>query len=115
MDCRRFAQVTFFVVAVLALPAAVSAQSAITGAVRDTTGAVLPGTTVEASSPALIERVRTAVTDAQGRYAIVDLRPGLYSVTFTLPGFNTIVQNGIELPSNFTSTVNAAMKVSALA
>src|SRR5436853_2496942 len=97
------------------LPATVSAQSAIAGAVKDATGAVLPGTTVEASSPALIERVRTAVSDAQGRYAIVDLRPGLYTVTFTLPGFNTVMQTNVDLPSNFTATINAEMKVGALA
>jgi len=60
----------------------------IAGAVRDISGAVLPGVTVEASSPALIEKVRTVVTDAQGRYSIVELRPGTYTVTFTLPGFS---------------------------
>lgn len=70
----------------LMVPAVASAQSAISGLVRDTTGAVLPGVTVEASSPVLIERVRTATTDDQGRYTISDLRPGTYEVTFTLPG-----------------------------
>ena len=70
------------------LPATASAQSAITGVVTDTSGAVLPGVTVEAASPALIEKVRTTVTDAEGRYSIVNLRPGTYSVTFTLPGFS---------------------------
>ncbi|PYR25308.1 MAG: hypothetical protein DMF98_12740 [Acidobacteria bacterium] len=86
-------------------PALVSAQSAITGVVKDSSGAVLPGVTVEATSPALIEKVRTVVTDTQGRYAIVDLRPGLYKVTFTIEGFSTFVQERIELPSNFTATV----------
>src|SRR6185436_13631789 len=62
----------------------------IAGVVRDTSGAVLPGVTVEAASPALIERVRTATTDAQGQYKITDLRPGVYTVTFTLPGFSTV-------------------------
>ena len=81
---RLFADVTVIASLGLLLPAAVSAQSAITGAVKDATGAVLPGVTVEAASPALIERVRTAVSDAQGRYAIVDLRPGVYTVTFTV-------------------------------
>jgi hypothetical protein len=99
----------------LVLPAGVSAQSAITGAVKDATGAVLPGVTIEVASPALIERVRTAVSDAQGRYAIVDLRPGAYTVTFTVQGFNTFVQSGLDLPSNFTATVNADMKLGALA
>jgi len=96
------------------LPAAASAQSAITGLVRDSSGGVLPGVAVEASSPALIEKVRAVVTDGQGRYAIVDLRPGVYKVTFTIQGFNTSVQDAIELPSNFTATVNADLRVGAL-
>src|SRR4051812_40740292 len=83
------------------LPAAVFAQTtstgAIAGVVRDATGAVLPGVTVEAASPALIEKVRTVVTDAQGNYKIVDLRPGSYVVTFALPGFSTVKREGIEL------------------
>jgi hypothetical protein len=90
------------------------AQSGITGQVRDTTGAVLPGVTVEATSPALIEQTRTVATDAQGRYAIVDLRPGSYRVTFTLSGFATFVRDGVELPSDFTATVNAELRVGAL-
>jgi hypothetical protein len=73
------------------LPAAARAQTGVVaGVVRDTTGAVLPGVTVEAASPALIERVRTAITDGEGQYKIVDLRPGTYAVTFTLPGFTTM-------------------------
>jgi hypothetical protein len=91
------------------------AQSATTGAiagtVRDASGAVLPGVTVEASSPALIEKVRTATTDAQGNYKIVDLRPGAYSVTFTLTGFVTVKRDGIELTAGFTATANADLKV----
>jgi Carboxypeptidase regulatory-like domain len=90
------------------------AQSAISGLVRDTSGAVMPGVTVEASSPVLIEKVRTVVTDDQGRYAIVDLRPGVYTIAFTLAGFNTYRQDALELPSNFTATVNAEMRVGAL-
>ncbi len=96
------------------LPAAASAQSAITGLVTDSSEAILPGVTVEAESPALIEKVRTVVTDNQGRYTIIDLRPGAYTVTFTLPGFTTVVQDGVELPSNFTATVNASLKVGAI-
>lgn len=99
------------------LPATTSAQSAasgIAGVVKDTTGAVIPGVSVEAASPALIERVRTVVSDAQGLYKIVDLRPGIYTVTFTLPGFNTIRREGIELPASFTATVNAEMRVGSL-
>jgi hypothetical protein len=94
------------------------AQSATTGAIagatKDTTGAVLPGVTVEASSPALIEKVRSVVTDAQGNYKIVDLRPGTYAVTFTLPGFSTFKREGIELTTGFTATANAEMTVGSL-
>jgi hypothetical protein len=88
--------------------------SAIAGLVKDTSGAVMPGVTVEAASPTLIEKVRIAVTDDAGLYKIIDLRPGVYSVTFTLPGFNTIRRDGIELTSSFTATVNADMRVGAL-
>ncbi|PYR00557.1 MAG: hypothetical protein DMF94_07015 [Acidobacteria bacterium] len=98
----------------LLLPGAVSAQSSITGLVKDTTGAVLPGVTIETTSPAIIEKVRTAVSDGQGRYTIIDLRPGVYKVTFTVPGFTTFVQDRIDLPSNFTATVNAEMKLGAV-
>lgn len=87
---------------------------AIAGTARDTTGAVLPGVTVEAASPALIEKVRTAVTDAQGNYKIVSLRPGTYSVTFTLSGFSTFKREGIELTAGFTAAANADMKVGGL-
>jgi Carboxypeptidase regulatory-like domain len=87
------------------------ANSAIAGVVKDTTGAVLPGVTVEASSPALIERVRSAVTDEKGEYKIIDLRPGTYAVTFALPGFSTVKREGIELTANFTGNVNVDMKV----
>ena len=89
-------------------------QTAIAGTVRDATGAVLPGVTVEASSPALIERTRTAITDSQGQYRIIDLRPGVYSVTFTLQGFNTFRRDGIELTTTFTAQVNADLKVGSL-
>src|SRR5437870_2529054 len=103
----------------LLLPPCASAQSAssgsIAGMVRDTTGAVLPGVTVEAASPALIEKVRTAMTDGQGNYKITDLRPGTYNVTFTLVGFATYKREGIELSAGFTATANADMKVGALA
>src|SRR5438034_863647 len=81
--------------------------SGIAGVVKDATGAVLPGVTVEASSPALLERVRTVVTDSQGRYNITDLRPGVYTVTFTLSGFSLVRRESIELTASFTATVNA--------
>src|SRR5262245_65036027 len=103
---------------VLLLPSLASAQQAsasgIAGVVRDTSGAVLPGVTVEASSPALIEKTRSIVTDSEGRYNIVDLRPGVYQVTFTLSGFNVFRRDGIELTSGFTATVNADLQVGAL-
>jgi hypothetical protein len=96
------------------IPAVVSAQSAIAGQVKDNSAAVLPGVTVEASSPALIEGKRTAVTDGQGRYTIVDLRPGVYSVIFTLQGFTRVEREGIELSSNFTATVDATLNVGSI-
>ena len=86
----------------------------VAGVVRDTSGAVIPGVTVEAASPALIEKVRSAITDAQGLYQIVDLRPGVYTVTFTLPGFSTVRREGIELTGSFTATVNAELTVGAV-
>jgi hypothetical protein len=103
-----------FAVVFLALPAVAYAQASIAGVARDTSGAVLPGVTVEAASPALIEKVRSVVTDGAGQFKIVDLRPGSYSVTFTLPGFNTFKRDGIELAGTFTATVNADMRVGAL-
>lgn len=98
----------------LLVPAATFAQSTMAGVVRDSSGGVLPGVTVEAASPALIEKIRTAVTDGQGQYRIVDLRPGTYSVTFTLLGFSTFKREGIVLPAAFTATVNAELAVGAL-
>src|SRR5260370_20049516 len=98
------------VLGLILLSASVWAQSATTGTiagvVKDNSGAVLPGVTVEAASPALIEKVRTVVTDAQGNYKIVDLRPGLYAVTFTLTGFSTARREGIELTTGVTAEGN---------
>src|SRR5258707_10857911 len=97
------------------LPAAASAQtSSIAGTVRDTSGAVLPGVTVEAASPALIEKVRSAVSDSNGQYRVEALRPGTYTVTFTLPGFSVMKRDNVELTSNFTATINADLKVGAM-
>jgi hypothetical protein len=96
-------------------PAAAFAQASITGAVKDASGAVLPGVTVEVASPALIEKTKSAVTDGAGVYRIVDLRPGTYSMTFTLGGFQTVKREGIELNGAFTATVNADLKVGAIA
>jgi len=89
------------------------AQSVFTGVVKDQSGAVLPGVSVEASSPALIEKSRSTVTDERGTYKIIDLRPGNYSLTFTLPGFKTVMRE-VELPSDFTATINAEMTVGAV-
>ena len=93
------------------IPTAVFAQASIVGIARDASGAVLPGVTVEASSPALIEKTRSVVTNGVGQYSIQDLRPGTYSVTFTLPGFSTVRRDGIELAGSFIATVNGDLRV----
>src|SRR5690349_22101665 len=113
MTRSRFTWVVL-ALALLALPTAARAQSAFAGIVKDTTGAVLPGVTVEASSPALIEQTRSATSDANGAYKIENLRPGVYVLTFSLPGFATVKREGIELASNFTATINAELKVGAV-
>src|SRR5262245_3734638 len=101
----------------LAAAASADAQTAgsIAGTVRDTSGAVLPGVTVEATSPALIERVRTAVTDGTGQYKIVDLRPGIYAVTFSLSSFSMVRRDGVELTTGFTAAINAELRVGEIA
>src|SRR5438876_3284130 len=114
MARSRFAIWIGMALAWLALPATARAQSAFAGTVKDATGAVLPGVTVEASSPVLIEQVRSVATDANGAYRIENLRPGTYTLTFTLPGFASTRREGVELPSNFTSTINADLKVGAV-
>src|SRR4051794_10998728 len=88
------------------VPAVADAQAVIAGTVKDPSGAVLPGVVVEASSPALIEKVRTAVSDGNGQYRVEDLRPGTYTVTFALQGFSTYRREGIELTGSFTATIN---------
>jgi hypothetical protein len=99
---------------VVAWPVVATAQSQFTGLVRDESGAALPGVTVEASSPVLIEKVRTVVTDGVGRYTIVDLRPGAYKLTFALAGFSTAVRDDVELPASFVATINVDLKVGSL-
>ena len=93
------------------VPAVAGAQASIAGAVRDPSGALLPGVTVEASSPALIEKTRTVVTDGTGQYKIEQLRPGVYTVTFSLTGFNSVKREGLELAGSFAATVNVEMRV----
>src|SRR5262245_17768707 len=114
----RQIRVGFLVAAAFLLVGNAQAQSASSGAiageVRDTTGAVLPGVTIEAASPALIEKVRTVVTDSQGQYKIVELRPGAYTVTFSLSGFSTLRRENIQLTAGFTATVNGDMRLGAL-
>ena len=104
-------------IALLLLPATgghAQTGSSIAGLVKDTSGAVMPGVTVEASSPALIEKSRTVVTDGEGQYKIVGLVPGTYAVTFSLSGFNTVRREGIQLTASFTANVNADMRVGEL-
>ena len=96
---------------VVLLPTIAAAQASIAGVVKDASGAVLPGVTVEATSPALLEKSRSVITDGSGLYKIVDLRPGTYSVTFTLTGFSTVKRDGVELTGSFTATINADLRV----
>ena len=111
---RRFAFALLVLAGVVLVPTVASAQAALAGVVQDTSGAVLPGVTVEAASPVLIEKVRTTVTDGNGRYQIPDLRPGAYTVTFTLTGFATVRREGVELSGTAVVTINADMRVGAL-
>lgn len=105
----------FAVVAVVAVPIAAYAQASIAGVVKDASGGVLPGVTVEAASPVLIEKARSVVTDSAGQYKIIDLRPGTYTVTFTLTGFSAVKRDGVELTGTFVATINADLKVGAVA
>jgi hypothetical protein len=111
---RSVLRVLSGVLSLVLLPSFVLAQAAITGVVKDASGGVLPGVTVEVASPALIERVRTAVTDPTGQYRIVDLRPGTYSIVFSLTGFSSVRREGIELSGTFIATINGDLKVGSL-
>jgi Carboxypeptidase regulatory-like domain len=111
---HRAAVVVPFILLLPLFVGSAAAQSGFAGVVKDPSGAVLPGVTVEARSPALIEGVRTAITDSAGQYRIVDLRPGVYTVTFTMPGFSVVTRTGIELVANFTAPINADMRVGGL-
>src|SRR5438132_8169958 len=102
------------VLACALVPCTAFAQGSIVGTVKDSSGAVLPGVTIEASSPELIEKTRSAISDGGGQYRIENLRPGTYSVTFILTGFSTAKREGIELTGTFTATVNADLRVGAV-
>ena len=113
--CRRSAGIVLLaLVGLTLLPGVARAQSAISGVIRDVSGAVLPGVTVEASSPVLIEKTRSVTSNETGRYTLVDLRPGTYKLTFTLAGFSTLVRDNVELPGNTTVPINVELRVGAL-
>ena len=107
----RFMRYLAIVVVAMVVPVSAFAQASLTGVVRDSTGAVMPGVTVEAASPALIEKTRSTVTDTAGLYRIVDLRPGTYTLTFTLPGFQSVVREGLQLSGTMTLTIPADLRV----
>src|SRR4029453_1630330 len=115
-DMRVLAKLTRLAawIFLLTFPAHVYAQASLSGVVKATSGAVLPGVTVEASSPALIEKVRSVVSDGTGQYQVVNLVPGTYAVTFTLPGFNTVKREGVVLSGSFTAKIDADLRVGAL-
>ena len=113
MKVRVFVVPVFFGLLAL-LSGTASAQVGIAGSVKDGTGAAMPGVTVEASSPALIEKSRSVVTDTAGQYRLVDLSPGTYTVTFTLPGFKTVRRTDVALEGTLIAQVNAEMQIGSL-
>src|SRR4051794_19188976 len=106
---------TLTVAWVVLIPSAAAAQAGIAGTIPGTSGGGLPRAAGEGASPVLIEKIRSAATDGTGQYRIEDLRPGTYTLTVTLPGFNTFKREGIELTGSFTATINVELKVGALA
>jgi hypothetical protein len=110
-----FRRVLFVVAWLVVLPSAGYAQATLAGVVKDASGAVLPGVTVEASSRGLIEKVRTAVTDGTGQYRITELPPGTYEMTFTLTGFSVIKRQNVEVTGSGVIPINAELRVGALA
>src|SRR5229473_3010736 len=110
MTCVKFAAYVLVGCLLFLFASTASAQSTISGIAKDSSGAVMAGVKVEAASEALIERSRTVTTNGEGRYAIVDVRPGTYTVTFTLSGFNTFKQ-AVEVPANVTVPVDGIMQV----
>ncbi len=111
----RIATTCLAFVGLLLLPVPLFAQASVTGTVRDASGAVLPGVTVEAASSALIEKTRSAITDGTGQYRIIDLKPGTYALTFTLQGFATVKREAVELSGTQTATIPMEMRVGAIA
>src|SRR5436190_22441290 len=111
---RRITRTLLAFAGAMLLSSAAHAQSAIVGVVKDSSGAAMPGVTVEAASDVLIEKIKSAVSDSDGAYRIADLRPGTYSVSFTLTGFKTFKREGLQLPSEFTATLNAELGVGSL-
>ena len=113
---RQHAAILLLLLGLASMPSVSTAQvlGTVTGTVKDASGAVLPGVTVEASSPALIEKVRTAVTNGTGQYRIINLPPGSYVLTFTLTGFSTVRREGVDLSINVTSTIDADLRVGAV-
>jgi hypothetical protein len=114
-DVLRVVKTAGIFACLVLLPALAFAQASITGVVKDSSGAVLPGVTIEAASPVLIEKTRSTVTDGSGLYRILDLRPGTYTVTFSLAGFTTVKREGIELSGSFIASINAELKVGGVA
>ena len=113
---RRYAPTLLLFLGIVTLPCVSAAQTlgTVAGTVKDASGGVLPGVTVEAASPALIEKVRTTVTDGSGQYQIVNLPPGIYSITFSLTGFSSVKREGLEVRTNFTSNVDGELRVGAV-
>src|SRR4051812_43326547 len=111
----RCVKAVVVLVTLLGVPSAAFAQASIVGIVKDASGALLPGVSVEASSPALIEKSRTVLTNSAGQYAVENLRPGTYTVTFTLSGFTTTKRENIELAGSFVATINGELKVGGVA
>jgi hypothetical protein len=113
---RQCAPALLVALGILTLPCVSAAQvlGTVAGTVKDPSGAVLPGVTVEATSPALIEKVRTTITDGSGQYQIVNLPPGVYTITFSLTGFSTVRREGLEVRTNFTSSVDGELRVGAV-
>ena len=111
---RSFVRICTRSRALALMPAIAFAQGTMTGVVRDASGGVLPGVTVEAASPALTEKVRTVVTDGSGHYRLIDLTPGTYALTFTFPGFATVKREGLVLGGTVTLTVPVEMRVGGL-